>query len=326
MSRSTKLLDPIAALIEYLRERRILLPAAVTLEKIALAARALARKRAHKSLVEGLSSETITGLEALLIVAKDEERTPLAWLREWPEAPRQRNLVELVDRLEAVRKLGVAADREKRIHRARYAAIARECAIVSAQHLSGFDTPRRLATLAVFAREMEATLIDAALGMFGKMLGSVFRRADRAHDDNVAARAKTLDASARALLVMAKAMLAAKDFGQDQIAAVETALGWERLKILVSEVEAAVADTRPDNLGEVVERYASVCRMSPVILGAFAFRSWKKTIPFSLRARRSARASRERLEETPGSSADELSAAGMAQAPQIELRERPQGL
>ena len=116
----------VSAMIEYLRERRILLPAAVTLETIALAARTLARKRAYKSLTEGLSPETIAGLEALLVVAKDEERTPLAWLREWPEAPRQRNLVEAVERLETVRKLGVGPDREKRIHRARYAAIARE--------------------------------------------------------------------------------------------------------------------------------------------------------------------------------------------------------
>ena len=155
----------VSAMIEYLRERRILLPAAVTLEKIALAARALARKRAYKSLVEGLPPQTIAGLEALLVVAKDEERTPLAWLREWPEAPRQKNLVAVVDRLEAVRKLGVGADREKRIHRARYAAIAREIAIVSAQHLSRFDTPRRLAALVVFAREMETVLTDAALAM-----------------------------------------------------------------------------------------------------------------------------------------------------------------
>lgn len=49
----------VSSMIEYLRERRILLPAAVTLENIALAARALARKRAYKSLGEGLSPETI---------------------------------------------------------------------------------------------------------------------------------------------------------------------------------------------------------------------------------------------------------------------------
>jgi TnpA family transposase len=269
----------VSAMIEYLRERRILLPAAVTLEKIALAARALARKRTYKNLVEGLSRETIVRLESLLVVADSEDRTPLAWLREWPEAPRQRNLVAVVERLETVRKLGIGADREKRIHRTRYAAIARECAIVSAQHLARFDTPRLLATLVVFAREMEAILTDAALAIFDKMLGSVFRRADRAHKDNVVDRAKTLDASARALLGMAKAMLAAKAKGEDQIVAVERSLGWERLKTLVAETEAAVADTRPDNLGEVVERYALVRRLSPVVLGAFTFRSWKDNDP-----------------------------------------------
>jgi TnpA family transposase len=92
-------------------------------------------------------------------------------------------------------------------------------------------------------------------------------------------RAKTLDASARALLGMAKAMLAAKARNEDQVAAVEHALGWERLKTLVAETEAVVADTRPDNLGEVVERYASVRRMSPIVLGAFAFRSWRENDP-----------------------------------------------
>jgi TnpA family transposase len=269
----------VAAMVGYLREHHILLPSPWELERLALAARSLARKRAHRNLVEGLSPQAIAGLEALLVVAKDGERTPLAWLREWPEAPRQRNLVEVLERLEAVRKLGVGADREKRIHRARYAAIARESAIVNAQHLSRFDTARRLATLVVFAREMEAVLVDAALVMFDKMLGSVFRRADRAHKDNIVDRAKTLDASARALLGMAKAMLAAKAKNEDQVAAVERALGWERLKALVSEAEAVVADMRPDNLGEVVERYVSVRRMSPVILDAFSFRSWKDNDP-----------------------------------------------
>ena len=269
----------VSAMIAHLRERGILLPSPRELERLALAGRSLARKRAYKNLVEGLSPETIAGLEALVVVGDDNDRTRLAWLREWPEAPRRRNLVALVERLNVVRNLGVGPDREKRIHRARYAAIAREIAILVPRDISRFDAPRRLATLVVFGREMEAVLTDAALAMFDKMLGAVFRRADRAYRDNVVDRAKTLDASARALLSMAKAMLAAKAKNEDQVAAVERSLGWERLKALVSEVEAAVADTRPDSLGELVERYASVHRMSPVILDAFVFRSWKEHDP-----------------------------------------------
>ncbi|MGH6837137.1 MAG: DUF4158 domain-containing protein [Methylocella sp.] len=234
----------VSAMIEHLRVSRVLLPSPLELERLALTARALARKRAYKNLVEDLPPETIAGLEAMLVVVADDDRTPLAWLREWPEAPRQRNLVALVERLQAVRKLGVGSDREKRIHRARYAAIARELAILVPRDMSRFDTPRRLATLVVFAREMEAILTDATLAMFDKMLGGVFRRADRAHRDNVVDRAKTLDASVRALLGMAKAMLAAKDRGEDQVAAVERSLGWERLKTLVSKAEVAVASSR----------------------------------------------------------------------------------
>jgi hypothetical protein len=62
---------------------------------------------------------------------------------------------------------------------------------------------------------MEAILTDAALAMFAKMLGSVFRRAESKHKENLVARAKALDAPTRALLHMAKAMLAAKDKGED---------------------------------------------------------------------------------------------------------------
>jgi len=266
----------VAAMMGYLRERGILLPAPTLLERIGLAARARARKRAHQNLVEGLKPETIAGLEALIAVGDDQDRTPLAWLRDWPEAPTQKNLVGIVERLQAIRKLGVGQDREQRIHRVRYAAIARETAILSAQHLSRFDTSRRWASLVVFAREMEAILTDAAIVMFDKMLSSLYRRADQAHKEQVVDRAKTLDAAMRALLGMAKAMLAAKVGGEDQLAAVERALGWERLNTLVAEADKVMTDTREDNLSEMVTRYPTVRRLAPVLLGAFVFRAWKR--------------------------------------------------
>ncbi|MEK4031919.1 hypothetical protein WOC76_00385 [Methylocystis sp. IM3] len=101
--------------------------------------------------------------------------------------------------------------------------------------------------------------------MFDKMLGGVYRRADRAYRENLVHRAKALDASARALLHMAKAMLTAKESGEDQDAAVERSLGWERLKALVAETEIVVTNTREDNLTEIVERYPTVRRMIAVL-------------------------------------------------------------
>jgi hypothetical protein len=177
-------------------------------------------------------------LDALICVADDEARTPLAWLREWPEAPVQKNLAGIVERLQSVRVIGVEPDRERRIHRARYAAIARETAILrSAQRLHRFDYQRQLATLVVFAREMEAELTDAALTMFDKMMGGMFFKADRQHKDNLVNRAKILDGSARALLGMAKAMLSARANGTDPLAAVERTIGWQRLEEMVEAMD-----------------------------------------------------------------------------------------
>ena len=311
----------VSAMIEYLRERRVLLPAAVTLEKIALAGRALARKRAYRTLIEGLPPQTIAGLEALVVVAEDKERTPLAWLREWPEAPRQKNLLAVVERLEAVRELGVGPDRERRIHRARYAAIARETAIVSAQHLARFDAPRRLATLVVFVREMEAVLTDVALAMFGKMLGAVFRRADRTHKENLVDRAKAIDASARALLGMAKAMLAAKEKGEP-----------DRRRRTCARLGATEDPGRRDRIGRrrfatrqsrrgrraIRERAAHVASHPrrvrlPILEGA---RSTARG------ARRGARASHGPRQETSGAFADEFPASGLAQGRQGRRRKR----
>ena len=81
-------------------------------------------KTGPQSLVEGLEQWTIAELEALIAVSDDRDRTALAWLRDSPEAPTQKNLVGVVERLQFVRSLGVGPDREQRIHRARYRAIA----------------------------------------------------------------------------------------------------------------------------------------------------------------------------------------------------------
>jgi len=124
----------------------------------------------------------------------------------------------------------------------RYAAIARETAILSAQHLYRFDEQRRLATLVVFAREMEVELTDAALIMFDKMMGGVFRKADRRHKDQLVNRAKMLHSSTRVLVSMAKAMLSARANGTDPLAAIEQTIGWQRLEALV---EAMARASRP---------------------------------------------------------------------------------
>jgi len=68
------------------------------------------------------------------------------------------------------------------------------------QLMHRFDDQRRLATLVVFARETEVEVTDATLTMFDKMIGGVFRKADRRHKELLIDRAKILHSSTRTLV------------------------------------------------------------------------------------------------------------------------------
>jgi hypothetical protein len=133
---------------------------------------------ATDSVIKNLADPERQKLLGLLPPDGRGDRTLLAWLRDWPEAPARKNLLQVIERIALVRGLGIEADRERRIHQARYVAISREAQILSAQHFSRLDETRRLATLVIFAREMEVILIDAAITMFDRLIGRIAQRAE----------------------------------------------------------------------------------------------------------------------------------------------------
>lgn len=271
----------VAAVVEELRARRILLPAATVVERLGLAARARARTVAYADLARGLLDEgQITRLLALLAVTEADGRTGLARLRDWSEAPSAANMTRVVERLAAVRAIGIETDRARRIHQARYAVIAGEAAIMNAQHLSRLTPERRLAVLAAFVIEQEARLTDAAVDIFDRLLGALFRRAERKRTERLADRVRELETLARVHALVGRAMANARGTAADAFAAIDKAVGWERFLDSVARAEGTVAAADAGHgLTEVVERHASARRFAPTFLQAFVFRSYRKGDP-----------------------------------------------
>ena len=109
--------EPIVrAMLDQLRRTSIMLPAPHVLERIGLEARVRARRRAFDALASGLTDANRQALDALLTNDPEVGRSRLTWLRDCPESPAPSNMVELLDRLDYVRYLGVDADRARRIH------------------------------------------------------------------------------------------------------------------------------------------------------------------------------------------------------------------
>jgi hypothetical protein len=265
--------EPIAAAVmEAFRKRQVLLPSANRIDRIGTAGRAFARKRAQTVLLEGYSAEQLSAFENLLTVDPTIKQTRFGWLRSHPEAPGDKNLLGLIERLEFVRSLPLDPTRRQRIHPDRWRQMVREGEITPSWLAADFNANRRRATIVAQLIELAAQLSDAAIGMFNKQIGRLFTtaraKAEQRHLDTRKETAKAL----RLFRDTLRALAEAKESGEDALDVVDERVGWHRLLLTQPTLEAMVETADPAPLLIAAERYVGLRRYAPQFLDAFTFR------------------------------------------------------
>jgi Domain of unknown function (DUF4158) len=173
-------------LLDELRRQRILLPTPRVLELVVHHSLIRAERIAHQALIQGISSEQMIALDGLLATSANNGIAPIAWMRQAPASPAAHNVLGLIERMEAVRAVGLDRDRESAVPAAAFDALANEGLRMTAQHLRDLAQPRRVAPVAAAAIRLETELGDAALFMFDKLMDGLSRRAERSATDNAA--------------------------------------------------------------------------------------------------------------------------------------------
>lgn len=110
----------INAIVAVFRERNALLPSEDVIERLGLAARAIARRRADTALLAGMSEVLLIDLDDLLTVDQGIEHIRFHWIRSAPDAPSGDNLIGLIERLAFIRCLQIDPQRQDRIHPERW--------------------------------------------------------------------------------------------------------------------------------------------------------------------------------------------------------------
>jgi len=264
---------PIATgIIDALRAERILLPTPRRLERAGIAGRAQARMRTYAALLDSLSAERLAGLDALLVVGASGV-TPLAWMREIATAPKADNVRGLIERLQFVRGIGIAADAAGRVHPDRFRQLVREGRVSPAQLLGTYTSARRRATLAAVAIDLEARLIDAALDMADRMIGGSFTRGGNAKKRVFASTTRDVGRLMALFHRTIDALGAAQEDGLDAFAAVDQAVGWDRLLRARPEVAAIAKLAGEDPLVRAADRWVTLRKFAPALLEAIDFKA-----------------------------------------------------
>lgn len=166
------------SIVAMFRERESLLPAIDTIERIGLAGRAIARRRAERALIEGISVDTLQSLDGLLDVDPSIGQTRFHWLRSAPEAPGASNLVGLTERIAFLRKLEIDPKLQVRISSGRWDHMIREGNATPAWLANDFNASRRHALIVAQIIKLGQKLTDDVVTMFVKLMGRLFSQAN----------------------------------------------------------------------------------------------------------------------------------------------------
>jgi TnpA family transposase len=263
----------VEALIADLRGRGIVLPSPDTLERVGLAGRSQARRKAANDLLASVTPSQLEAVDRLLINDPALRKSPLAWLREIPESPTAANMAAITERLAYVRALAIDPAISEAIHERRFEQYAREGAVAPAFLLSGYSVGRRRATVVAQLIFLESRLSDAAVDIFDKMVGSLFAKGRRGRERKFQASSRDVSQLMRLFSGVISAVDQARVDGGDVLDRIDAQVGWWKVLAAKPKIDSLAALAIEDPLISAADRYGALRRFAPTFLENIQFRA-----------------------------------------------------
>ena len=256
---------------DELRRRRVIVPAVTTLERLCGTALARAERAILHTITHDLGRERVARLEALL-APRPDGTTWLAWLRRPAEGASPAAFVTTVERLGHPRSVGLEAERAMRVPRHHLVRLAREAERLPTADLRDLVPIHRRGVLAALVLELVPRLTDEALDLHDRLVGRMFRRAERRQLAALGDDRRPIGRTVRLFARVGAELLAAKAEGRDAFAAIDGSVGRERFAAAVEEAKR-LAGRHGEEPVELVEASdARLRRHAPLLLETFAFR------------------------------------------------------
>lgn len=263
----------VEALIQEMRNRKIIVPGITTVERFAWFVRHRAENLVYKQLTQGLTAEQCTQLDKLLTIRTGGRQTYLVWLRQPPESTSNKSFHELMDRRDFIKNLQLPLENGRRVHQNRLTQLAREGSRYSAQHLARFNDRRRYATLMAFLHHTYAALTDHGLDAHDKLIGRMFNRGEHTHKDQFQRDGKLINEKVRLYAQIGKVLISARDSKQDPFELLQSVIAWDRFVATVEEAEQLTRSENFDYLGLLDRRYQQLRKYAPRLLDSYDFRA-----------------------------------------------------
>lgn len=112
---------------------------------------------------------------------------------------------------------------------------------MSAQHLRELESRRRYSTLIAVLLDTEATITAQIFDMHDRIVGRMFNKAKRKHEQGFPELGKAINEKVRLYAQVGHALIDARQQGLDPYAAIETVVAWDSFTRSVDEAELCAA-------------------------------------------------------------------------------------
>ncbi len=261
------------AVLKELRARRIIIPPLAVIERLCAETATRATRRIYAALTEPLTLSQRRQLDALFLPYENRSFSVLSWLRLPVVATGPRHINSLLARLHKIRALNFAPGIEHAIHRNRLLKLARIAEQTSGQHMKRFEATQRYAHLVALLLETRASLTDEILAMHDRIMGKLFARAKRKHQETFLESAKSINEKMRIFAKVGRVLLDARKTGEDPFSAIEEVIPWETFEASVTGADGIVKPGMDDSLSLIGTSYSQIRRYAPLFLETFEFKA-----------------------------------------------------
>jgi TnpA family transposase len=199
----------------WLAANKILLPGATTLERFVARIRHRAQRRLWRVLAGSLNDEQRARIQGLLEPG-DQALSTLDDLRKAPARRMPTEFIRHLERIDAIRSLGLVPRPPGTIPAATVQRLARFARAARPSAILALPEPRRTATLAALFSTLEAAALDDAVELFEALVGDVVSEADNAHRKARLRTLRDLDAAALRLRDVVRLAVGGEELPLDQ--------------------------------------------------------------------------------------------------------------
>jgi hypothetical protein len=127
--------------------------------------------------------------------------------------------------------------------------------------------------LVAFLLDVSAKITDELLEMHDRMMSSLLRRSENQRDEAFSRQAKSLNETLQLYATLGRALIEAKEDGNDPFEVIDSLLGWDTFTTTVEEAWGLAQPLNFDYLMFMLNRFTWLRQYTPSLIASYAFKA-----------------------------------------------------